>query len=132
MGGTTTSWSTDGAAKVGESQVETRVRIVVTTKGHGLAGTHKSSFIPKLLESVVWKEPGRGVREPPENSSCASLSSSRLSAAATGPSQLCRWRVPAPGRASPAQPPGPEQCRHEGPRRVGLAAKPHSAGGLLR
>ena len=32
MGGTTTSWSTDGAAKVGENQVD--------TEPHGQDGTH--------------------------------------------------------------------------------------------
>lgn len=47
--------------------METRVRIVVTTKEHRLADTRKSSFIPKVLESVVRKEPGRGAQEAPEN-----------------------------------------------------------------
>lgn len=67
MDGTTTSWNTDGAAKVSESQVDTepRVRMVPTVQGQGLAGTRKGLSIPKGLRSVLWRKPGREeVREP--------------------------------------------------------------------
>lgn len=108
MGGTTTSWSTNGAAKVGEGQIETAPG-QGCPKGQGLAGTSKGSSILKVLGSVVWREAwergGKGA--PLRIYLCPYPSYPRLSAAAPGPSQLCRWCVPALERTPPAQPQKP-------------------------